>query len=67
MLTKPRCWVKLDELIPSVRVCLCVCVRERLVLPLGLRGLSWQCSVELGDLAVDEGAERLFQLMVVPL
>lgn len=43
-----------------------MCAR-RLKLPLCLGSLSWQGSVELGDLAVDEGTQGFFQLIVIPL
>lgn len=50
--------------------CLCVgvwlCV-QRLELPLCLCSLSWQGSVQLRDLAVDERTQRFLQLVVVPL
>lgn len=47
-------------------MCVCVCVLC-LELQLQLSALSWQGSVQLGDLAVDERTQSLFQFIVVPL
>lgn len=54
----------------TVSVCAWACVRlcvQCLKLPLCLCSLSWQGSVQLRDLAVDERAQRFLQLIVVPL
>lgn len=52
-----------------VRVCVPVraCACGRLQLPLCLRSLRRQRSVQLWDLAVDERTQRFLQLVVVPL
>lgn len=52
----------------SVQVCPSVSASvRRLRLPLYLCSLSWHASVELRDLAVDEGTQGFFQFIVVPL
>lgn len=45
----------------------CVSLCLRLQLPLCLCSRSWQGSVQLGDLAVDERTQSFFQFIVVPL
>lgn len=56
-----RAWAH-SECLRGVRLC-----AQCLELPLCLCSLSWQGSVQLGDLAVDERTQRFFQLVEVPL
>lgn len=55
-------WAHSECLRVGVRLC-----AQCLELPLCLCSLSWQGSVQLGDLAVDERTQRFFQLVEVPL